>query len=46
MAALEEIPLEAPVPIGLTITVLLVMVEAVTPVPVGPTGRALVVPFP
>jgi hypothetical protein len=46
MATLEEIPLEAPVPIGLTITVLLVMVEVVTPVPVGPTGGALVVPFP
>jgi len=46
MAVLEEMPLEAPVPIGLTMTVLLVMVEVETPVPVGPTGRSLVVPFP
>jgi hypothetical protein len=43
---LDEMPLEAPVPIGLTMTVLVVTTEVEAPVPVGPMGRSLVVSLP
>lgn len=42
---LDEILLEASVPIGLTMTVLVVTTEVETLVPVGPTGRPLIVPL-
>lgn len=39
-------PLEPPVPIGLMMTVVVVMTEVETPVPVGLMEKSLVVPLP